>query len=128
MSDFLTLDQVLLIHDYQIEHYGGSSGIRDVGLLHSALATPEATFDGTLLHGDLWEQAAAYLFHLCKNHPFVDGNKRVALHTALAFLKVNGYDLRADEDVLSDLVIGVAEGRVTKSEVAVFLMQHSNNK
>ena len=90
---FLTLDEVLAIHAQQIRDYGGMGGVRDLGGLQSAVAMPEQTFGGTYVHGDCWEMAAAYLFHLCKNHPFVDGNKRVALATALIFLDMNGFEI-----------------------------------
>lgn len=78
MHKFPLLDDVLRIHDRQIEVFGGSTGVRDLGLLESALAQPQATFGGELLHPTLPEQAAAYLYHLAKNHPFIDGNKRTA--------------------------------------------------
>jgi death-on-curing protein len=122
--EFLTLDDVLSLHADQIARYGGSPLVRDVGLLESAVATPSATFGGELLHPSLEEQAAAYLFHLLKNHPFVDGNKRTGLVAMLAFLGLNGRQLHAPDDDLTDLVLGVAEGRVTKSEVAVFVRRH----
>jgi death-on-curing protein len=122
--EFLTLDDVLSLHADQIARYGGSPLVRDVGLLESAVATPTATFGGELLHGSLEEQAAAYLFHLVKNHPFVDGNKRTGLVAMLAFLGLNGRRLDAPADDLTDLVLGVAGGRVTKAEVAVFVRRH----
>jgi len=122
--EFLTLDEVLSLHADQIARYGGSALVRDVGLLESALAMPAATFGGELLHASLEEQAAAYLFHLVKNHPFVDGNKRTGLVAMLAFLGLNGRRLEAPDDDLTDLVLGVAEGRVTKAEVAVFVRRH----
>jgi len=87
---FLTLDDVLESHAEQIAAYGGSDGIRDVGMLLSAVAQPESTFDGQFLHVDLFEMAAAYLFHIVQNHPFLDGNKRVGLEAALLFLEING--------------------------------------
>ena len=123
--EFLTLDEVLSLHADQVARYGGSTLVRDVGLLESALAMPAATFDGELLHPSLAEQAAAYLFHLVKNHPFVDGNKRTGLVAMLAFLGLNGRRLEAPDAVLTDLVLGVARGRVTKAEVAVFLGRHT---
>jgi death-on-curing protein len=82
---FLTLAEAIEIHTDQIHRYGGQSGVRDLGLLESALAQPEASFAGEWLHGDIYEMAAAYAYHLCQNHPFVDGNKRTALTTALVF-------------------------------------------
>jgi death on curing protein len=121
---FLTLDEVLAIHADQIERYGGSLGIRDRGLLESALAMPEATFSGSELHATPDEKAAAYLFHLVKNHPFVDGNKRVGLAVALTFLALNDILVGATDDELVDLVLGVAEGRRSKADVAVFLEAH----
>lgn len=123
--EFLTLDEVLSLHADQIARYGGSALVRDVGRLESALAMPAATFGGEFLHASLDEQAAAYLFHLVKNHPFVDGNKRTGLVAMLAFLGLNGRRLEAPDDALTDLVLGVAEGRVTKAEVAVFVLQYT---
>jgi len=122
---FLTLDEALAIHAHQIDRYGGSLGMRDCGLLDFALAMPQTTFGDEYLHPSLPEQAAAYLFHLVKNHPFVDGNKRVGLACCLAFLRLNGLRIRARDDDLVGLVLGVAEGRRTKAEVAVFLRQHA---
>src|SRR5262245_50033502 len=87
---FLSRDEVLEIHRQQIERFGGRPGVRDVGLLDSALAMPAAGIGGERLHGDAYEMAAAYLFHLAKNHPFFDGNKRVAAHSAYVFLSLNG--------------------------------------
>ena len=99
--------------------------MRDLGLLQSAIAMPSATFDGVFLHEGVFEMAAAYLFHVCRNHAFLDGNKRTALACALAFLYLNGKKIAAKPDELYDLVIGVAEGRVTKAEVAVFLQTNA---
>jgi death-on-curing protein len=118
---FLTLDEVLALHADQIQRYGGSPGVRDIGLLESALAAPRATFDGQLLHGSLPEMAAAYLFHLAKNHPFVDGNKRTGLAAAIAFLGLNGLWLEADPGELGEQVLRVAEGVESKSELAEFI-------
>jgi death-on-curing protein len=123
--EFLTLDEVLGIHADQIRRYGGTAGLRDLGLLQSALAMPQTTFDDEFLHGTLFEMAAAYLFHLARNHPFVDGNKRTALMCALVFLGLNGHRLDADPDAVYRVVDGVASGDVDKAEVAVFLREHA---
>jgi death on curing protein len=132
-SRFLTRDEVLLIHADQISLYGGSAGIRDEGLLASALAQPEATADGQYLHDSLASQAAAYLFHLVKNHPFIDGNKRVGTATALVFLDMNGHELDAALDEfdgnsqqtrLELVVIRVASGGMTKDELTTFIGNH----
>lgn len=122
--EFLTLDEVLGIHADQIRVYGGGSGPRDLELLRSAIAMPETSFDGAYLHPSAFEMAAAYLFHLARNHPFVDGNKRTALMCALVFLGLNGQRLRADPGGLYALVDGVAAGEVDKAEVSVFLRRH----
>jgi len=121
---FLGLDEVLAIHRDQVERYGGKEGVRDLGLLESAVAAPEATFDGEYLHGTLPEMAAAYLYHLAQNHPFLDGKKRVAAASMFLFLYVNDLELECTEDELVELTLGVASSKVTKAEVAVFLAAH----
>jgi death-on-curing protein len=125
---FLSLDEVLALHADQIERYGGRPGVRDAGLLQSALGMPSATFEGRFLHDSLHEMAAAYLFHLVQNHPFVDGNKRVGLMALLIFLGLNAHWLEADPDDLERLVLGVASGRITKPEVAVFVRRHTRRR
>ena len=122
---FLTPDEVLALHEDQIARYGGRHGVRDLNLLFSALGTPSATFDGMFLHNDLFEMAAAYLYHVARNRPFVDGNKRTALAAALVFLWLNGFRLHAEEDAVTDLVLKVAAGKASKAEAAVFLKAHS---
>ena len=117
---FLELDEVLEIHRDQIERYGGRLSDRDFALLRSAVAMPSAGA-GEYLHVDLIEMAAAYLFHIVKNHPFVDGNKRVGVVAALVFLDLNGIDVRISEDHLFHIVISVAKGEASKSGVAEFL-------
>lgn len=124
---FLTLDEVLSLHEAQIRLFGGSSGVRDVGLLHSAMGNVEATLSGVFLHETIFEMAAAYLYGICRNHPFLDGNKRTAVATALTFLDMNGTGVNAEEDEFYDLVIGVAEGRVSKAAVAVFLQERASD-
>jgi death-on-curing protein len=122
---FLTLGEVLSIHEEQIRLFGGPSGIRDAGLLLSAMGNVEATFDGVFLHESIFEMAAAYLYGICRNHPFLDGNKRTAAAAALTFLDMNRIEINAFEGEFYRLVIGVAEGRVSKASVAVFLQDRS---
>lgn len=123
--EFLGLDEILEIHRDQIERYGGSAGIRDIGLLQSAVAMPAAGFGGDYLHQDIFEMAAAYLFHITQNHPFVDGNKRTGTVAAVVFLEMNGVELDADEDELENLVRSVAMGKADKSAAAAFLRDNS---
>ena len=122
---FLSLTEVLAIHRDQVSRYGGTTGIRDIELLKSALGIPMATYGGEFLHTDVFEMAAAYLFHLVKNHPFLDGNKRVAAVAALVFLFLNGHDFDAPEDDLARMVLSAAQGEIDKAEVAVFIRRWS---
>ncbi len=122
---FLSLAEVLEIHEDEVARFGGESGLRDVGLLKSALGAPMASFAGEYLHSDIFEMAAAYLFHITRNHPFLDGNKRTGAAAALVFLLLNGHELHVPPDELADMVLTVAEGTMTKSEAAVFLRSHS---
>ncbi len=121
---FLSLGEVLEIHRDQIERYGGDLGIRDLGLLQSALAMPAAGFGGRYLHSDLFEMAAAYLFHLVQNHPFVDGNKRTGAVAALVFLSLNDIDIEAEEDEFEEMVLSVAQGRADKAAVTEFFRRN----
>jgi death-on-curing protein len=122
---FLGLSEVLEIHQDQVTRYGGTTGIRDIELLKSALGMPSATYGGQFLHTDIYEMAAAYLFHLVKNHPFIDGNKRVGAVTALIFLYLNGFDFDAPEDDFAEMVLAVARGDIDKADVAVFIRRHT---
>lgn len=122
---FLTLEDILHLHQTQIEEFGGSPGIRDIGLLESALAMPRQGFAGQFVHGDLFEMAAAYVFHLVKNHPFVDGNKRVGGAAGLVFLDVNGVEIEVSDDAYAEMVLAVAEGKLAKSGIAEFFRKHA---
>ena len=121
---FLDLAEVLEIHRDQIDRYGGALGIRDQGLLESALAMPQAGLRGRYFHADLFEMAAAYLFHIVRNHPFVDGNKRAGAMTAYVFLKLNRVTLKAPEASFERLVLSVAGGRADKAAVAGFFRKY----
>jgi death-on-curing protein len=117
---FLTLDDVLEIHNDQIKRYGGKTGIRDQGLLLSAIAQPFSTFDGQYLHKTISDKAGTYLFHICQNHPFIDGNKRTALVSALMFLAMNNCPIDYEETALEQLVRAVAEGKTKTDTIADF--------
>ena len=121
---FLTLDELLAIHFDQVERYGGSHGLRDIGLLQSAAAMPSSTFSGEFLHHDVAGMAAAYLFHIVSNHPFIDGNKRVGAAAAIVFLAMNDTGMDAPEDEFEALVLAVAKGEASKGTVADFLRRH----
>ena len=115
--DFLTLEDVLEIQCEQIDRYGGSHGLRDRAGLESALAVPQATFGGEWLHPTIPAMAAAYMFHLCQNHAFIDGNKRVGANAAIVFLLLNGWELLFTEAELVDVVLRVASSQLGKPEL-----------
>ncbi len=120
---FLTLKEVIDDHALIIRTYGGADGIRDIGLLASALEMPKAMVFGELLHPTVFDQAAAYLFHIICNHPFVDGNKRTAVVTALTFLKQNRMQIKLSKKhsiEFEELVVQCADGKVQKQHIALF--------
>ena len=125
---FLGLDEVVEIHRDQIERYGGHPGIRDMGLLQSAVAMPSAGFGEDYLHADIYEMAAAYLFHIARNHPFVDGNKRTGAVAAVVFLLMNGKEIQADEDSFENIVRSVAEGKADKATIAEYFRRHAKGR
>ena len=122
---FLTLEEVLAIHRDQIRRYGGLEGIRDPGLLGSALAMPMAQFEGMFLHADLFAMASAYLFHIAQNHPFIDGNKRTAAVAAIWFLMLNDKEVTAEETDLEQMVLAVARGELGKEGIGEFFARHT---
>jgi len=118
---FLTLAEIIEIHKNQIEHYGGDPGIRDLALLQSALAQPEASFAGEWLHKDFFEMASAYAYHVCQNHSFIDGNKRAALASALVFLELNGISIKDPKGKLLNAMLKMAKGELNKPAFAEIL-------
>jgi death-on-curing protein len=122
---FLGLDEVIEIHRDQIERYGGHPGVRDMGVLRSAVSMPQAWHGGEYLHADLFEMAAAYLFHIVQNHPFVDGNKRVGTVAAFVFLALNGVEVRVSNEALFQGVLAVAQEKLGKAAIAELLRRHS---
>lgn len=117
---FLTTEQVLALHQLTIRQHGGAPGVRDMKILESAVYAPQATFDSLPLHKKPEEIAAAYLFYICQNHPFVDGNKRVGLLAALVFLDVNGYFINFSEKELEKMVFETAGGKADKKKIIAF--------
>ena len=117
----LTVEIVREIHAEAIARFGGSDGVREMALLESAVAAPQATFGGQSPYKDLAELAAAYLFHLCRNHPFIDGNKRAALGACLVFLRLNGIEPKADGPEWEELTLAVAASEIDRAETTARL-------
>lgn len=125
--DFLTVEDVLLLHEEQSAAYGGGPGVRDAGALDSAVAVPASTFGGTMLHADLFEMAAAYAFHIAQNQPFVDGNKRTGLAAGLVFLEINGVTIDDPDGRLYQAMIDIANHTLDKSGLAKLLRELQDN-
>ena len=122
--EFLTLEDVLALHDELIQRYGGSPGLRDAGLLEAALAMPQAGFGSQYFHNFPHEMAAAYLFHFVRNHAFIDGNKRVALGCAILFFKINRVPYSITEEEAVELTVETASGNMDKGAVTAFFRKH----
>ena len=116
--------QILGLHSALIEEFGGIDGIRDEGLLESALAAPFQTFGGEPVYPSLQAKAAQLGFGLIRNHPFVDGNKRIGAHTMLVFLAVNGIELRYEQQELIDIVLSVAAGQIDRQGLLQWILDH----
>lgn len=122
---FLTVTRVLAIHDQMVKRFGGMGGLRDLGLVESAVARPQSTFDGEYLYKNIFDQAAALLQSLLKNHPFVDGNKRTALTSAAIFLKQNGVNLKNSHKEEVEFAVRVDNKNLTLEEISEWLKNHS---
>lgn len=118
---FLSLEEVFLLHDLQLQRYGGATGVRDQGLLESAINTPQASFDEKYVHLGLYEMAAAYAFHIAENQPFIDGNKRTALASALVFLDLNSIEIEDPDEHLYTAMIDIAKKQLDKPGLAELL-------
>ena len=123
--NYLNINQVLAIHSEVIEQAGGSRGIRDIGLVDSAVARPQATFGGKDLYPDIFSKAACLGHSFIRNHPFVDGNKRTGYMSMRLFLNINGYDIKAHEDEKYKFVIEIAEKERDEKSIAEWLKKHS---
>ncbi len=121
---FLTEEQVVSLNLRAITKHGGTHGVLDPGLLSSAVAMPQATFEGRYLHDSIAAMAGAYLYHICQAHAFHDGNKRTAVLAAVVFLDLNGYDLEVDDHTFEELVVSVATRRAGKDRVTAFIEGH----
>jgi death-on-curing protein len=125
VPEFLGLEDVLLIHEEHLAKYGGAAGVRDLGLLESALAMPKATFGGDFVRADLFAMAAAYAFHIAENQPFVDGNKRTGLLAAVVFPELNGHIVEEPPSRFYEAMIAIAEHRLDKEGLAAMLRDMS---
>ena len=123
---FLTLKEVMDIHDDMVRRFGGKRGIRDSALLESSLTMPRAGIVGQYLHVDVFEMAAAYLFHFCRNRPFFSANDRTAVTTALVFLRMNGQEIHANALELHDLLNAIVQHKADKEIAAWFLRSHAH--
>jgi death-on-curing protein len=119
----LTVEMVREIHAEAISRFGGSDGVRDSALLESAVAAPQASFGGKSPYRDLVEVAAAYLYYLCRNHPFIDGNKRAALGSCVVFLRLNGSEPKPDGPEWEELVLTIAAGSLDREQATIKLRE-----
>lgn len=124
-AHFIPDDVVYTIHSDLLQRYGGRPGLRDRNLLESALAQPKMTVGGKFAHKTLFDKAAAYGFHVCKNHPFIDGNKRVAFVLMDIFLQSNGWEIVAHEEEAYSLMMDLASGKLTKAQLSAWVKEHS---
>jgi death on curing protein len=124
----LSVEIVREIHAEAIAKFGGLDGVRDTALLESAVAAPQASFGGKSAYADIAEVAAAYLYYLCKNHAFLDGNKRTALGACIVFLRLNGIDPKPDGLQWEDVVLALAAGTIDRDETTVRLRQLIPNR
>jgi len=123
---FIPEEVVLTIHTDLLRRYGGEPGLRDRNLLDSALAQPKMTAGGKYLHKSIFDKAAAYGFHVCMNHPFIDGNKRVALVLMDIFLQKNGWEIDSPEEETYSMMISLASGKFNKSQLSSWLKEHTS--
>lgn len=120
----LSKEQVLMLHERLIEATGGSAGIRDVGMLDSALSNPFQSFGGEELYPSIQAKAAQLCFGLVKNHSMVDGNKRLGTHVMLVFLALNGYELSYSQQELSDTILALASGKIGAEDILQWIIKH----
>ena len=121
----LSVKHIIMLHDVLIEEAGGASGLRDEGLLESAVRTPFTTFDGNYLYPTIQQKGARLGFGLVKNHAFVDGNKRIGILAMITFLEINGIFLTDTDDELIALGLALAEGSMAEDQLLDWIIQHS---
>jgi death on curing protein len=124
MIRYLTRDEVVDLHRWALQAYGGADGLRDEGLLESAIHAPQGSFGGIEFYPNVYEKAAALGYSLTKNHAFVDGNKRVGFASMATFLRLNGYEIRCQEDEGVDIMLRLAAGSCGREELVQWLESH----
>ncbi len=120
----LSKEQVLMLHERLIEAAGGSKGVRDEGMLDSALSNPFQSFGGEELYPSVQAKAAQLCYGLVKNHAMLDGNKRLGTHVMLVFLALNGYELEYSQKELSDIILTLAAGEVRADSLLQWIIEH----
>ena len=128
MTVYLSVEQLLALHEAQVRAFGGSTGLRDRGGLEAAAARPQMTFGGEDLHPELADKAAALMHSIVVNHPFVDGNKRVGAMAAELLLAVNGVDLLASDEEIVETTLAVARGDVSAEALAIWIRQRTRER
>ncbi len=123
---FLTKEDIIMLHGELMKNFGGLDGIKDQGLLESATAQPQMEVFGQAVNPTVFEQAAAYLYHLACNHAFNDGNKRIGLHACLTFLEMNGITVSKEQEPWYEFTLAVASGDKTKADCTKFIREHCN--
>jgi len=122
---YLTVEEVILIHKYELQRYGGVDGIRSINLLESAVHRPSTSFGGSEIYLTVFDKAASLIQAIIKNHPFIDGNKRTAMIAGIVFLKMNYYETSVSQKKLVELALEIADSKLSLEDIAVFLEAHS---
>jgi death-on-curing protein len=125
---YLSVEEVLALHDYQIERFGGTHGLLSLPLLESAVNRPKTNISGRDMYNNPFDKAAALAYSIIKNHPFVDANKRTGLHAALTFLELNGIKVKIKSTLLVKLGLDIANGKKSFEQITIFLKGHSSLK
>ena len=124
---YITVKDVLLLHNLAIDATGGSHGLRDLGLLESAVLRPEASFDGEELYPDIFLKAGALIHSLLRNHAFVDGNKRTSMFSAMTFLELNGYEFVSEQMEIVNFALKIENEKLSVEEIADWLKTHTKS-
>lgn len=121
----LTKQQIIILHEILIKYSGGANGVRDIGLLDSALETPFITFDGVSNYPTIQSKATRLAYRLIKNHPFIDGNKRIGILAMISFLEINGIKLNCTDEEIVKIGLGIADGAMDEKTLLSFIVEHS---